>query len=93
MILSDNNTPAVLLFDKIVQKLPTFFKILIEPALVQKLTIPHMKTLVCSYLETEGWGRDIIMGAPCPPLLNCLLYFFLEAVEAKRVDFFKKKFD
>ena len=54
MILSDNNTPAMLLFDEIVQKSPTFFKILIEPALVQKSTIPHMKALVFSYLETEG---------------------------------------
>ena len=91
MILSDNNTPAVLLFDEIVQKSPTFFKILIEPALVQKSTILHMKALVFSYLETEGWGQGIIMGAPRPPPVKLFATFFSEAVEAKRVDFFKKK--
>ena len=76
MILSDNNTPTVLLFDEIVQKLPTFFKILIEPALVQKSTIPHMKALLFSYLETEGWGRGIIMGAPPPLHVKLFAPFF-----------------
>jgi hypothetical protein len=33
---------------------PAFFKILKNPALVQKPTIPHMKALIFSYLEPEG---------------------------------------
>ena len=92
MILSDNNTPAVLLFDEIVQKSPTFFKILIEPALVQKSTIPRMEALLFSYLEPEGWCHALIMGAPRPLPVKLFATFFSEAVEAKRVDFFKKKF-
>jgi hypothetical protein len=31
-----------------------FFKILKEPALVQKPTILHLKALILSYLEPEG---------------------------------------
>ena len=69
-----------------------FFKILKEPALVQKPTIPHMKALIFSYLEPEGWGHGNIMGAPCPPLVKLFVNFFSEVVEAKRVDFSKKKF-
>ena len=70
-----------------------FFKILKEPALVQKPTIPHMKALISSYLEPEEWGRGIIMGAPRPPPVKLFATFLSEVVEAKRVDFFKKKFD
>ena len=60
-----------------------FFKILKEPALVQKPTIPHMKALIISYLEPEGWGRGIIMGAPRPPPVKVVIYLLSEAVEAK----------
>ena len=68
-----------------------FFKILKEPALVQKPTIPHMKALISSYLEIEEWGRGIIMGVPRPPPIKLFATFLSEVVEAKRVDFFKKK--
>ena len=53
-----------------------FFKILKEPALVQKPTIPHMKALILSYLEPEGWGRGITMGAPRPPPVKLLATFY-----------------
>ena len=65
-----------------------FFKILKEPALVQKPTIPHMKALILSYLEPRGWGRGIAMGMPRPPPVKLFATFFSEVVEAKRVDFF-----
>ena len=71
-----------------------FFKILKEPEIVQKPTIPHMKALISSYLEPEEWGRGIIMGAPPPPPPVKLFATFLsEVAEAKRVDFLKKKVD
>ena len=65
-----------------------FFKILKEPALVQKPTIPHMKALILSYLEPQGWGRGITMGVPRPPSVKLFATFFSEVVEAKRVEFF-----
>ena len=68
-----------------------FFKILKEPALVQKPTIPHMKALILSYLEPQGWGRGITMGVPRPPPVKLFATFLSEVVEAKRVDFLKKK--
>ena len=79
--------------DNISLQSSAFFKILIEPALVEKPTIPHMKALIFSYLEPEGWGRGIIMGAPRPPPVKLFATFLSEVVEAKRVDFLKKKFD
>ena len=72
---------------------PAFFKILKEPALLQKPTISHMKALIFSYLEPEGWGLGIIMGVPRPPPVKLFATFLSEVVEAKRVDFSKKKFD
>ena len=39
------------------------FKIMKEPMLVQRQTIPHMKALELSYLEPEGQGRGIILRA------------------------------
>ena len=68
-----------------------FFKILKEPALVQKPTIPHMKALILSYLEPQGWGRGITMGVPRPPSVKLFATFFSEVVEAKRV-LIKSKF-
>ena len=65
-----------------------FFKILKEPALVQKPTIPHMKALIISYLEPEGWGLGITMGVPRPPPVKLFATFLSEVVEAKRVEFF-----
>ena len=53
-----------------------FFKILKEPALVQKPTIPHMKALILSYLEPQGWGRGITMGVPRPPSVKLFATFF-----------------
>jgi hypothetical protein len=41
-----------------------FFKILKEPMLVQKQTAPHLKAWILIFLELEGEGRGIIMGAP-----------------------------
>ena len=70
-----------------------FFKILKEPALVQKPTIPHMKALILSYLEPQGWGRGITMGVPRPPSVKLFATFFSEVVEAKRVEFFYLFFD
>ena len=70
-----------------------FFKILKEPALVQKPTIPHMKALILSYLEPEGWGRGITMGAPRPPPVKLFAIFLSEVVEAKRVEKNKTIFD
>ena len=72
---------------------PAFFKILKEPALLQKPTISHMKALIFSYLEPEGWGLGIIMGVPRPPPVKLFATFLSEVVEAKRVDLKKKKFD
>ena len=69
---------------------PAFFKILKEPALLQKPTISHMKALIFSYLEPEGWGLGIIMGVPRPPPVKLFATFLSEVVEAKRVDFFFK---
>ena len=68
-----------------------FFKILKEPALVQKPTIPHMKALILSYSEPQGWGHGITMGVSRPPPIKLFATFFSEAVEAKRIEFFKKK--
>ena len=65
-----------------------FFKILNEPALVQKPTIPHMKALILRYLEPDEWGRGIIMGAPHPPPVKLFDTFLFEVVEAKRVEMF-----
>ena len=86
-----------LIFDGILTKTsqsslysPAFFKILKEPALLQKPTISHMKALLFSYLEPEGWGRGIIMGVPRPPPVKLFATFLSEVVEAKRVDFSKK---
>ena len=42
-----------------------FFKILKEPALVQKPIIPHMKALILNFLEPDGQGRGIVMEEPC----------------------------
>ena len=70
-----------------------FFKILKKPALVQKPTIPHMKALILSYLELEGWGRGITMGAPRPPPVKLFAIFLSEVVEAKRVEKNKTIFD
>ena len=67
-----------------------FFKILKEPALVQKPTIPHMKALIFSYLEPEGWGCGIIMGVPRPPPVKVIATFLSEVVEASRVNLKKK---
>ena len=53
-----------------------FFKILKKPALVQKPTIPHMKALILSYLEPQGWGRGITMGVPRPPSVKLFSTFF-----------------
>ena len=69
----------------------SLFKILKKPALVQKPTILHMKALILSYLEPEGWGRGITMGAPRPPPVKLFATFLSEVMEAKRVDFLKKK--
>ena len=52
-----------------------FFKILKEPALVQKPTIPHMKALIFSYLEPGEWGRGIIMELATPTSLKGVCYF------------------
>ena len=55
---------------------PAFFKILKEPALLQKQTVPHMKALLFSFLELEEQGHGIIMGAPSPhPLHFCTFSF------------------
>jgi hypothetical protein len=62
--------------DNISLQSSALFKILIEPALVKKPTIPHMKDLIFSYLEPEGWGPGIIMGAPRPPPLKVFATFF-----------------
>ena len=53
-----------------------FFKILKEPVLVQKPTIPHMKALILSYSEPQGWGRGIIIGVPRPPCVKLFATFF-----------------
>ena len=42
---------------------PANFKILKEPMLVQKQTIPHMKALDLSYQEPEDQGYGIIKKA------------------------------
>ena len=70
-----------------------FFKILKEPALVQKPTIPHMKALILSYLEREGWRRGIIMVAPDLPPIKLFDTFLSEVVEAKRVEIIFCLFD
>ena len=62
---------------------PAFFKILKEPTQVLKLTIPHMKALILSYLEPEDQGRGILMGAPRLLPVKCLLPFLSEVMEAK----------
>ena len=66
-------------------------RILTKPTLVQKPTILHKKVLILIYLEPEGWGRGIIMGAPRPPAVKLFATFLSEVVEAKKVDFLKKK--
>ena len=60
-----------------------FFKILKEPTLVQKQTVPHMKAPILSFFDPEGQGCGIIMGAPRPPPVKCLLPFLSEVLEAK----------
>ena len=62
---------------------PAFFKILKEPTLVQKQTIPFMKALILSSLELDRQGRGIIMGAPHPHPVKYLVHFLSEVVEAK----------
>jgi hypothetical protein len=88
---------SLLLSHKSDWKLTEIFRhlrILTKPTTVQKPTIPHMKALILSYLEPEGWGRGIIiMGAPCPPPVKLFATFLSEVVEAKRVEFLKKKND
>ena len=69
-----------------------FFKILKKPALVQKPTIPHIKPLILSYLEPEGWGRGITMRTPHPPPVKLKATFLSEVLEAKRVEKFIKKY-
>ena len=74
-------------------KFTEFFRhlrILTKPTLVQIPTILHKKALILIYLEPEGWGRGIIMGAPRPPPVKLFATFLSEVVEAKRVDFLKK---
>jgi hypothetical protein len=46
-----------------------FFKILKEP------TIPHMKAVILSYLELEGWGRSITMGGATPTSRKTVCYY------------------
>ena len=62
---------------------PAFFKILKEPTIVQKQTIPHIKALILSFLEPEAQGHGIFRGAPRPGPLKCLLPFLSEVMEAK----------
>ena len=84
----------LLLPHKLDWKFTEFFRhlrILTKPTLVQKPTIPHMKALILSYLEPEGWGCGIIMREPRPPPVKLFATFLSEVVEAKRVDFFEKK--
>ena len=72
---------------KITNMLQPFCKILKKPALLQKPTISHMKALVFSYSEPEGWGRGIIMGAPrLPPVC----YFSFRGRGGREGWFFKK---
>ena len=77
--------------DNISLQSSALFKILIEPALVEKPTIPHMKALIFSYLEPEGWGRGIIMGAPRPPPLKLFATFFFWGHGGQEGWFFEKK--
>ena len=65
-----------------------FFKILKEPALVQKPTIPHMKALILSYLEPQGWGHGITMGVPRPPPVKPFATFFLRSWRPRGMNFF-----
>ena len=60
---------------------PAFFKILKEPTLLQKQTIPHIKALLFSFLEPEEQGHGIIMGVPRPHPVTFLYLFFLRPSE------------
>ena len=62
---------------------PAFFKILKEPTIVQKQTIPHMKALILNFLVPEEQGPGIIMERPRPHPVKCLLPFLSEVEEAK----------
>ena len=44
-----------------------------EPLVVQKLTIPHIKSSIFSYFELEKQGRGINIGAPRPFLIRNIL--------------------
>jgi hypothetical protein len=68
----------------------SLFKILKEPALVQKPTTPHIKALIQSFLEQKGRGRGITMGVPRPPRIKLFATFLSEVVKAERVE---KKID
>ena len=65
---------------------PAFFKILKEPTLLQKQTIPHIKALLFSFLEPEEQGRGIIMGGPRLHPVSFLYFFFLRSWRPSEVD-------
>ena len=62
---------------------PAFSKILKEPTILQKQTIPHMKALPISFQEPEGQRCGIIKGAPCPHPVTFFVPFLSEVLEAK----------
>ena len=63
-----------------------FSKILKEPTILQKQTIPHMKALPISFQEPEGQRCGIIKGAPCPHPVTFLYLFFLRSSRPSEVD-------
>ena len=65
---------------------PVFFKILKEPNLLQKQTIPHIKALLFSFLEPEEQGHGIIMEVPRPHPVTFLYLFFLRSWRPSEVD-------
>ena len=65
-----------------IMKPPAFDQFLTEPMLVQKRNVSHMNALILSYLELEGQGRGIPMGAPRPHSFKKFTSFLSEVVEA-----------
>jgi hypothetical protein len=70
----------------LLQSKQVFFKILKEPTLLQKQTIPHIKALLFSFLEPEEQGHGIIMGVPRPHPVTFLYLFFLRSWRPSEVD-------